>query len=311
MTAVAAAPPGECVAEATELVDFARRVPSSLRSFEVDATEARRVFGIEPPTLEQLLDLGLPAKTMDRRARCDRFDLANLALHLGLASLQRHAMVGSTRTLEAATRHATVRYALDYRPHCERCGPGSPGDWRFVVPPGRRVAARTAYRATIERATAWPELPPAAADIAAYLSDFWFWQLPWPLRRDVGFARENRLAGCYLAARLTVEESRGTGLQTRVSFGIQVEVPFSETHFWSEVRVEDRWVPFDPHLLRVLARHAGLDPERWPPTRSPGAILVPLPGDYDEPVVRHDGHATRASIATRVLTQREGGGGPA
>jgi hypothetical protein len=285
-----------------EVVERARTVPSSLRRFSVGPREASRAYGVRAELLEELLDLGLPAQRVDGEQRCDRLDLMNLSLHLGLPSMQLHALVGARRTLEAVSGRPQARFTLEYQTRCERCPPGAGGSFAFLVPPGRRVVATDGQpvRVEVRRRTDWPELPREAEVVADGLADLWFWQLPPPLSHDVGFAREHRLAECHLAGRLVVEEARRLGLEPRMRLGVQAAVPFAEAHAWAEIRVEGVWVPFDPQLRRVLVHRAGLDPASWPATRSLGAILVPIRADPRRDVAVHDGHPTRPTIVTRV-----------
>jgi hypothetical protein len=292
----------QALASAEQLVERVRLVPSSLRRFVITPKEAQRVYGMDRERLESLLDLGLPSKMVDGIPHCDRRDIANVAVYLGLPSLQQRVLMGSGRTLEAVSRESSATYVLEYQTRCVHCPPATNGSYEFLVPPGRRVAMASGGKHTVEvrRPTVWPTLPPEAEAVSEHLASFWFWQLPSPLREDVGFAREHLLAGCYLAAQLVMQESRRVGLETRVGFGIQVTVPFSEVHYWNDVHVDGVWVPFDPHLMRILARRGGLEASEWPPTRSPGAILVPVRVNGRENVAMHDGHVTRPSIATWI-----------
>ena len=68
-------------------------------------------------------------------------------------------------------------------------------------------------------------------------------------------------------------------------------MPLSTPHNWIETVVDGTWVPYDPHLLRVLVRHTALNPKRWHAMLSPRCILAPallgrgsarLAGEYAE-----------------------------
>jgi hypothetical protein len=303
-------PPGVSArpfATPAEVVERALRVPSSLRAFGVDAEKALRVCGVDASLLEELLDLGLPSRGAGARRTFDGIDLANVAVHLGLPSLQHHVMDGWGRTLATVSRGPSARYVLEYRARCERCLPRTSGSYRFLVPPGRHVTTQGGrpHRVPVERPTSWPPFPAPAADVSAHMERYWFWGLPAPINLDIGFVRANRLAGCRMAAPLVEEECTARGLDVRVRYGLMLVVPFAGAHLWNELRVDETWVAFDPFLMQILHRHTGLDPRTWPATRSPGAILASLGTGRVLPITIHNGHESRPSITTKLVADGE------
>ncbi|MDQ4040752.1 MAG: hypothetical protein M3141_03275 [Actinomycetota bacterium] len=307
--AVAEPPPAAWVRTPEEVVARTRMVPSSVRGFGVEPKLAQKVCGVGPQLLEQLLDLGLPSRKIGGQRTFDGVDLANVAVHLGLPSLQLHVIGLWGRTLEAACSGPTARYEIEYQARCAHCQkPG--GSYTFFVPPGRRAVTRGGrpYRMDVERPTEWPALPAAVAPITKFLSEFWIWGLPEQLRNDLGFARETRLGGCSTAAMLVNEKGAEEGLEMRLRFGLMLVVAYASGHYWNEVRVGDEWVPYDPFLLQTLIRHTGLDPVEWPETRSPGALLAPM-GDRYRELATHNGHSMPSAIETRVYSDDAAGAG--
>jgi hypothetical protein len=286
-----------------EVAERARMVPSSMRGFGVDPPLAQRVCGVGPELLEELLDLGFPSKVIGGQRTFDGVDLANVAVHLGLQSLQLHVIGLWARTLETAHCGPAARYELEYQAQCAHCQPKTGGSYRFFVPPGRPVVAHggRSHRVDVERPTVWPALPAELGPVTKFLSEFWIWGLPEPLQQDVGFARETRLGGCGTAAHLANEKAEGLDVEMRLRFGLMLVVAYATGHYWNEVRVDDVWVPYDPFLMHTLVRHAGLDAREWPESRSPGALLAPM-GDRYRQLATHNGHAMPSAIATRIHT---------
>lgn len=291
----------QTTASAATVVEWMRSIPSELRSFEVTPTDAAQLHGVGGELLEQLLDLGMPAAIGDGVPRFDARDLENAALHLGLRSVQRWAMESWRKTLEQAAGLPAARYRLAFSARCDAHDDAERFD--LLAPPGERhtwTAGSEPLGVSVELPNAWPSLPAGADEVAAAVSGLHFFEVPPPLRDEIGFARETRLAGCGIAAQLIVEECRAHGLEARPAFGLLLSRPYATPHVWTELAVDAAWVPFDPHLLTTLARHAGLDAGAWPPTRSPGAILVRL-ADWREPLATHDGHLATAKVRTRIV----------
>jgi len=252
-----------------DLVERIRRVPDALREFTVGADEACALHGLDSETLANLCDAGFPLSGQRHSARYDAHDLANAALHLGRRSIQRRAMVSWRQTLEEAARRPVARYRIT-------CPAGA---WRrFALESAESVAGGpSAAKETVRLAlaSAAPTMPAHVKAVADGLGDLQFFTLPHRLRGDTGFGRQARMAGCGMAARLLVDDLRQAGAEARVRSGLLLAVPISTPHSWIETVVNGTWVAYDPHLLRVLVRHAALDPQRWQTTQSPQCILAP------------------------------------
>lgn len=292
------------------IVDRVRLVTDEFREFSVEPAEARAAYGVSPQLLGELLDLGLPARLVDQVPWLDARDLANIALHLGLPSMQRRAIVGWRQTLFSAARGERARYRLSYCAACPTPGHSGPCDISLTLPaaagPGAEAAKDTstesgtgAATTAVELATRWPDLPAEAQSVADAVADLQFFALPPALREDLTFGRQTRLAGCRMAARLVAAECQAAGLTAVTRSGLLLSVPFSTPHSWVELAVADRWVPFDPHLIHMMIRHAGLDEAQWPVVRSPGAVLAAFAPGPVEPGY-HNGEPIEVSITTHL-----------
>jgi hypothetical protein len=282
------------------IVEWMRLVPSRLRRYAVTAASASRFRGITDELMRELQELGMPCRIRSGMAYFDDMDLDNVALHLGLPSTQRWAMQLWCRTLEKTRDQATAHYELQYTLRCPRHPEATPSDLRTVLPAASRSASgRDQHSLVLTRPTVWPQLPPACRDISDRLGDLRFFLVPPPLRDDLAFTRETRLAGCAVAARLTAAECRAHGITARTSFGLLLSVPYVTTHTWAETLVGDSWVCFDPHLLQTLVRHAGLNAARWPLTCSPGAILLRLAATRTT-LAWHDEHPASVTMMSKL-----------
>jgi Transglutaminase-like superfamily len=283
---------------AAELVERIRLVPDALREFTVGGDEAHALYGLDPLTLANLCDTGFPVSGCPGNARYDPCDLANAALHRGRRSVQKRAMVSWRQTLEEAAGRSVARYQITWPAGTSRrLALESAQTLAGAAPDATNGkgpdAANGRERVLLALATAAPAMPPDAAAVAEGLSDLQFFTLPLRLRGDVGFARHARVAGCGMAARLLVADLLQAGIEARARTGLLLAVPLSTPHNWIETAVDGTWVPYDPHLLRALVRHATLDPRRWHATLSPRCILAPaLPGRGSAPLARESAELT-------------------
>ncbi|MFJ3789438.1 hypothetical protein [Kitasatospora sp. NPDC090091] len=287
-----------------ELVGRIGRVPDRYREFGQTAAEATWQHGIDEALLGTLTELGLPCRPGADGPRYDQLDLANVSLSLALPSARFMAMRGWAAAIRSAARASgATSYTVDVLPACppgpreHDCNPAAapllreqPG---FDGPAGgpftltRLVPARPA--------AVHPELAALTELVAAVH----FHYLPAGLRQDVGFLREAALADCGLAATFLAEEALGLGLTARRSFGLFLSAPYSIAHSWLDVRVDDRWVSFDPHLVNLLTGWNLLPAEEWPSYRSIGEGAWRL-ADHEFVMAMHDGAETPVSFPTRA-----------
>ena len=259
-----------------DLVERVRLVPDALREFTVGGDEAHALYGLDSATLTHLRDTGFPVSGCSGNARYDPYDLANAALHLGRRSIQQRALVSWRQTLEEAVGRPVARYQITWPTGTSRQLPLESAQTLAGEAPDAKSGKE---KVLLALATAAPAMPPDVAAVAGGLSDLQFFTLPLRLRSDAGFARHTRVAGCGMAARLLVADLLQVGIEARARTGLLLAVPLSTLHNWIETVVDGTWVPYDPHLLRVLVRHTALDPQRWHATLSPRCILAPaLPG---------------------------------
>src|SRR5699024_6578453 len=98
-----------------------------------------------------------------------------------------------------------------------------------------------------------------------------------------------------------VAEAARRGLEARFSFGVIVARPYSAPHCWAEVRVDGRWWPVDPLLVRLLQGWGGIDPAAWDENDSPAPLFRRL-ADDNTIVVSHRGVWASTSLNAERLT---------
>jgi hypothetical protein len=284
-----------------------REIPDGDRAFTADPARAEREMGVDAALARELIARGLPHADGEDGPRFWPTDLHYLGLRLGCATLYQ----GVLNRWAGALTAFSARPATDVEIRCSAYAPrGTPVE--LLVAPGERLRANVGDRAAplrFEATTrgAWPSLDGALdgalgallADLATY--DF-CWLQP-PRETDLAFVRRTRLANCLSPACLLVEEAPRLGIEARLAHGLLLAPPYSTPHNWAELRAPDgTWTPLDPLLLGLLARFAGLDPEAWPPGRSPGAVLLRL-GEPGAPLLRaaEDGAPLEATFLTKAL----------
>jgi len=263
---------------AAALIERLHRLPDEGRSFRCDERFAELHFGFGAAALDELIAQGLPHAGAGRARRFEYGDLHYLGLRLGTARTYLWGLARWAQALERFAGRARTAVRIDFVPQLAPDA-GRPaavlrlpdGSRREVVLEGGRSVGQARGVLLGE----WPALPPAAAavvgEVAAAVD---FYLLSPHLRRDTSRVAESGLADCLTVAPLIVERWRAAGLDARVSEGLLVAQPYSTVHSWPEVRVGETWVPVDPLTVELMTSFGGLDPERWPPHRSSGPMLL-------------------------------------
>jgi hypothetical protein len=283
-----------------EWITRLRLIPDERRRFHVDPRQAKLEFGIDMTLAEQLIARGLPHTMSDGYPRFTATDLHYIGLRLGCAKTYLGVLQMWASSLKASAdgEWSTVEV---------RCAPNAPQKTavEVLVSPGQRVRAsiganRIAASIRAVPVRQWPAVSPALEDLLVDVASLDFCWMPESLIGDVGFTRRTRLSDCGNAALLLSMECARLGVAARMAYGLLLATPFSTPHTWVEIRVDDSWVPMDPLLIGLLAQYTTLDASAWPPTRSPGGVLLRLAGQ-ETPIVLADGRPLQASFLTRML----------
>jgi len=275
-----------------------RQIPDAHRDFVVDLERAELEFGLDEVAVRELVARGLPCMQTAEGLLLAAGDLHYLGLRLGCATVYLNIMRGWERALtRAAERDETpmavrcIAYAEEGTAVSVIVGPGERQD-------GHIDADQVAAGFAVRMSSAWPPVDPALGELWRDVAGLDFCWLPQALQEDVGFVRRTGLSDCASAARLLADECTRRGCEARTGFGLLLAPPIATQHNWVELRErEGRWVPSDPMLLALLTRYAGLDPAAWPPTRSPGAVLLRL-ADRATPLVYAGDEPIEASFHT-------------
>jgi hypothetical protein len=279
-----------------------RLIPDERRDFAVPAMQAEREFGFDARLTDELVGRGLPHAGGPDGLLLATTDLHYLGLRLGCATIYQ----GVLRRWAATLTELGARASTPVEIRCTAYAP--PGtDVEVLVAPGQRMTVRAgdrpaALRFEAELSGDWPELPTALHPLLTDLAELDFCWIPESMQTDLGFVARTRLSNCAAAAYTLVAQAPELGVEARMAYGLLLAPPYSTPHYWAEVRTgEDEWTPADPLLVGLLARFAGLDAASWPPTRSPGAILLAL-AEPETPLVldRASGAPVQATFLTKV-----------
>jgi hypothetical protein len=205
-------------------------------------------------------------------------------------------LTGAAERDETRVAIRCVAYASEGTPVTALVGPG---EWAAArLGPDRVAAEFEVCTRGVE-----PAFDPVLDDLWRDAAGLDFCWIPEPLRGDADFLHRSGLADCASAAPILVDECARRGREARTAFGLLLATPISTPHHWVEVRDRDgRWIPFDPILISLLTRFAGLDGTTWPPSRSPGAILLRLADDAT-PLVWTEAEPLEASFQARLTTR--------
>ena len=288
------------------LIDRVKVVPHSAKCFTADFKDAKVFYGFRDILMDQLVDLGLPFKKERRVIRFDPDDLYNISIQLRLKSAYRKAMRSWTQTLNAVEKAKGQAFHVEYRVFGPPSEPKKRHEVVAVVSPHEEKYAciRNGEIAGIVRRPihlSWPQAPPILESILHSLAtQLEFFALPEVLTETTEFGRKTGLADCSVAAQWLMEDCNSHGLLARRVYGLFLSLPLSFPHTWTEVKVKNCWVPFDPLMLKLLQCQANLDKESWPVTRSLGSMLLPL-SYRRRNLVTDSQNITRTSYVTKLI----------
>jgi hypothetical protein len=281
-------------------IERLRLIPEDVRRFDVDPRQAKLVFGIDIDMARELISRGLPHVMNGGYPHFTATDLHYIGLRLGYATNHLGVLRTWSYSLQAAGDGKWNAVEV-------LCAPQAPQSTavQVLVGPDRYVqtsigADRMAANIRVNPVVQWPALGPALEDLLTDVASLDFCWLPQALNGDVEFTRQTRLSDCGNAALFLSRECTRLGIASRIAYGLLLATPLSTPHSWVEVGVGDRWVPVDPLLLGLLARYTTLDASVWPPTRSPGAVLLRL-ADRETAIVLAGERPLQASFLTRSL----------
>lgn len=274
-------------------------IPAAHREFVIDLRRAELEFGLEAALVRELIAGGLLSVDGDDGPLLAALDLHYIGVRLGCADVYLTIMRGWAQALVAASERPSTRMEVRCMPYA-----GAGTDVDVLVPPGRRVRVQTGPdRVAVSFDTClpgrWPALDPALDDLCRDVASLDFCWIPETLHEDVELVRRTGLSDCASASHVMAQECERRGIQARTAFGLLLAPPYSTAHNWVEVLDGDGcWIPADPLLLALLARFAGLDTAAWPPSRSPGAVLLRL-ADRETRIVCAGGEPLDATFLTR------------
>lgn len=282
-----------------EWIDRLRLIPDASREFVVGPRQAKLEFGFDAALLADFVAHELPHRIEDDGPLFARHDLHYIGLRLGCAK----SYTGALRTWQASLESSNLDRVAEVK-LVTYVPPGTTVD--VLIERGPRVQAEVGADQTVStiRATLspreWPAAPEALTDVLATIAALDFCWVPKSLGKDVNFTRRTGLSDCAASAYLLAAECARLGVPARTAYGLLLASPFSISHSWVEVQTGGAWLPLDPLLLGLLARHATLDAAVWPATRSPGACLFPL-AVQETPIGVVDDEPVQMSFPTKFL----------
>jgi hypothetical protein len=237
---------------AAAIAERLRAVPDWARSRSVPLERAAAPYGLTDIDLGALRDAGLSLQHPNGVELFYGGDLRFLSLYLEPSSLHAAAARLHADLIDRARRTTQASY-----------------EFRVV---SRSKGAPIAFSLTLR--TQVPDLSP---DVEKILTDVEldFYDLPEALIGNVAFAQRTRLSECVTAAALVAARLSVSGYDVRTRDGLLISVPCSARHTWAELRRDDKWVPVDPLVLRLLTRVGGLDRTRWKISSPFAGMVVP------------------------------------
>lgn len=283
------------------LIERMRSIPDEERDFSADVNWAAQYLTMPVDVLEILVQAGLPVNDVAGERRFDPRDLVSASYAHGGRSTYRDSMRLWARQLRSLSE-AAASYSVRYVGSCPE--PGHPGscDWEFRA--SESGFSRHDDDDSPEFSFTVLRPPPssrASEHIAALFdryADVSFHALPPALRNDTTVVRELHLAECSAMARTIVEDAAAFGIEARTAFGLIVATPFSSSHTWVEFRVDDKWIPYDPFLIRTMQAWNVRGAEDLDPHMALDGFVLRLAAEPG-PLVLHRGNQVKAALPTQ------------
>jgi Transglutaminase-like superfamily len=287
------------------LVGVLARVTANPRDFTVCARHGRN-FGFSGRDLDTLARAGLPHRRMNGEHWFRWGDLHYLGLRLGTAKPYLSGIRRWAKTFAQLSRVPGTDIAIDYIPKASRANPhGVLGTVR--LPGGRRrtLALRSGAVGVTIRARqhgVWPDPDPHLAAILERFAELQLYVIPESLRDSAAQMMELGLSDCETVAQLAVVACTRERYEARSAYGLLLSFPFSVTHSWAEVRIEGRWMAFDPLTAMAMREFAPDDAPRITGSSCLGAILLRIAVE-PVPLVSVDGACIDTIFATRRVSE--------
>ncbi|WP_158841285.1 transglutaminase domain-containing protein [Saccharothrix deserti] len=289
-------------------------VPTWMRVFDTTEETAGRLHGLSAAQLSEALRRGLPHARCGGSTMFDRLDLMTVSATLACRSAWRLGQRAWPSVLAQVKAGTRTDYRLLVEPKCPFPGHRGRCEFTSLLPltdVGRPGADLEPHEAASARLISSTELhvrtgagtvtaPEQVREALSSVASARYLHLPAHLSHDLEFFDRTGSANCILAAEVVLRAAGRLGLRARRSFGVIVLPPFSGLHTWVDFWHEDRWVAFDPHLLRLLVTAGVLDAGHWPVHRSLSGILLRL-GSANSSIVRHNGMHCEASLHLTVV----------
>jgi hypothetical protein len=297
-----------------QAVDRALVKPEWCRSYSVSPAEARTLYGVNSELVDTLIGMGFPYRGRGHRVTFDPLDLENLGLDLELPSASRTAMSLWARTFKNPARLATARCTVRISWSCPV--PEHTGDCGCDFTMSPRIESRSAGLAAHDSSDWNVDLDVQLSNddhvfqdgLAALVEEaekLHFHRLSRELAQDMDFLREHRIADCRSASIHLADVAAEAGLVVRQASGYFVGAPFLVPHIWLDVDVNGQWIAADPFFLQTLARWGVVNPEDWPPTRSPRNVLWRIRSDhFEEPLMQHGAADLPVKLVARMSYER-------
>jgi Transglutaminase-like superfamily len=280
-----------------------RTIPMPLREFGTTEEHAERFYALTGEMLTAAVGLGLPHVDSGASRYFDYLDLSNVSCVLRRPSAWALGQRGWAAGLAALRSGTRSCYELTLAPRCPFPGHRGPCDFSFLlaeadteepsdgaagelISPGK-LRVRTGSRTT--------QAPEHVRDVLAGLHGARYLHLPRELHHDLDYYRRTGSANCILAAEVLLQRARQRAVRARRSFGLVVLPPFAGLHTWVDFWVDQRWVAFDPHLIRFLERAGVLPCGHWPVDDSLSGLLLRL-APANTTFIRHNGMHCYASF---------------
>lgn len=217
--------------------------------------------------------------------------------------------VGFKAALKDLREGNRVTYDVAYQARCPYLGHRGSCDFHYLFEAGPHdgstagavgvLSGPNQLRVTTSGST--QGAPTRVQDVLRCLDGVEYLHLPPVLSRDLDFLDRAGQANCLLAAAALLREARRLKVAARSSFGLLLVPPYAGVHTWVEFQVDDQWVAFDPHLIRLMEKAGVLSPGQWPETSSLSGMLLRWAA-INQATGRHGPNHAEVSYALKKVT---------
>jgi hypothetical protein len=282
----------------SEVIDRLLQIPVECRNFNIDESKACSEYRFTPDILDFLKNKGISHRLEDGAYAFCHLDLITMGYYMRIPTRLNLVFRTWGGSLKKYKHHKSIDASFDIIPIDGSIDDDQTYEFEILTPQINRLKVtgqnnQALMHFDIQRNNTRVEFSSELRDVIDKVLQFDFFMLPEDVRWDLDFILKTKMADCGGSSKYCHALLKEKGFEARHCFGIVLAEPFGSGRYFTEVRLNDRWVAIDPHLIKLLRGLSSLKNDDWSCNRSPGEVMLPLGevigyrSNNGTPILRH------------------------